>query len=78
MSGTKLGGIRARNTNLAKYGDNFYGRIGSVGGHARVPKGFAKMTKAKRRAAGIKGGSASRRLPTLKPSLLDRLRRLYG
>jgi hypothetical protein len=31
VSGTKSGGVNARDTNLKKYGENFYSRIGALG-----------------------------------------------
>lgn len=61
MAGTKAGGAKAAQTNKAKYGDDFYINIGSTGGKAKVPKGFAKMSPEKLREAGIKGGKKSRR-----------------
>ena len=61
MAGNKLGGAKAGATNKAKYGADYYQKIGSKGGKAKVPKGFAKMSPEKLRAAGIKGGTISRR-----------------
>jgi uncharacterized protein len=41
MSNTKEGGLKAAATNKAKHGDDFYKRIGSIGGSVRNPnKGF--------------------------------------
>lgn len=61
MSGTKIGGLRARETNLKKYGDDFYSIIGSKGGQQNSrPKGFA-ANKELARLAGAKGGRKSRR-----------------
>lgn len=57
MSGTKEGGLKARDTNRAKYGEDFYRRIAIEGGSKRVLKGFALMSPEKRSAAGRKGGS---------------------
>lgn len=66
MAGTKRGGRKAANTNKAKYGDDFYARIGSRGGRkAGVPKGFAAMPIEKVRAAGRKGGRKSTRAGVL-------------
>ena len=36
MAGTKAGGRKAAATNMAKYGRNFYRRIGSKGGAKRT------------------------------------------
>lgn len=60
MSGTKAGGIKARNTNLEKYGDDFYQRIGAKGGRNGHTGGFAS-NPALAKIAGRKGGSISSR-----------------
>lgn len=64
MVGTLAGGKRAAITNMKKYGDDFYQRIGSIGGKAPAskPKGFAANPELARRA-GRKGGTISRRGP---------------
>ena len=41
MSGTKLGGQRAAKTNKKLHGDDFYARIGSMGGKKSRTGGFA-------------------------------------
>ncbi len=61
MAGSVAGGKQAAATNKSKYGSDFYHKIGSKGGSAKVPKGFALMDKEKVRDAGAKGGSVSRR-----------------
>lgn len=61
MAGTREGGLLARDTNRKKYGKDFYREIGAKGGHAKVPKGFAMMTRKQRSIAGVKGGSISKR-----------------
>lgn len=61
MAGTKAGGLAAAETNKAKYGDDFYTRIGSLGGSKEVPKGFAVMSRRKHIKASKKGGKISRR-----------------
>lgn len=60
MSGTIEGGIKARETNKIKHGDDFYKRIGAKGGKACVKKGFGTNPKLAR-LAGAKGGKNSRR-----------------
>ena len=60
MPGTVKGGRRAAATNKAKYGDNFYARIGAKGGKATGLKGFA-VNRDLARIAGAKGGKKSRR-----------------
>lgn len=60
MAGTKEGGKRAAATNKDKYGDDFYARIGAIGGRNGHTGGFAanpELTK----EAGAKGGRISRR-----------------
>lgn len=59
MSGNRIGGLKARDKNLAKDPD-YYSKIGSRGGSKRLPKGFALMPFEKVQAAGKKGGEASR------------------
>lgn len=60
MSGTRAGGLKARETNLKKYGNDFYNRIGSKGGKIGHTGGFfGKPALAK--IAGAKGGRKSRR-----------------
>jgi general stress protein YciG len=62
MAGTKQGGINARNTNKAKYGEDYYAKIGKLGGIKPTdkPKGFA-ANRELARTAGAKGGTISRR-----------------
>lgn len=47
MSGTRLGSIKTRDTNIRLYGKDYYARIGAIGGKAQVPKGFAMMAERK-------------------------------
>lgn len=69
MAGTKEGGMKARATNLAKYGDDFYSNIGRKGGRNGHTGGFASdkigadgFTGYERAViAGRKGGTLSRR-----------------
>jgi len=65
MAGTKAGGMKAAATNRAKYGKEFYARIGSKGGKNGHTGGFA-ANKALARIAGAKGGRISRRGPAKK------------
>lgn len=60
MAGTQAGGKLAAQKITANDPD-FYKKIGSKGGSAKVPKGFATMTPEERRAAGKKGGKVSRK-----------------
>lgn len=65
MSGTRLGGIKSRETNYKRNGRDFYQRIGHIGGSTFTtkPKGFA-ANPALAKLAGAKGGKASRRGPS--------------
>ena len=55
MSGTKAGGVKARNTNYDRYGKDYYKIQGAKGGKACVKKGFG-ANPALARVAGRKGG----------------------
>lgn len=66
MAGTINGGIKAAATNKEKHGDDFYKRIGSMGGRKKgIAKGFALMDFEKVQAAGRKGGYKSSRAGVL-------------
>lgn len=60
MAGTKDGGKKAASTNKAKYGKDFYARIGAVGGQKGRTGGFY-ANRELARLAGQKGGRVSRR-----------------
>lgn len=60
MAGTKAGGAKAANTNRAKYGADFYHRIGAIGGRLGRTGGFY-ADRELARTAGAKGGRISRR-----------------
>lgn len=63
MAGTKAGGKAAAATNKAKYGADFYSKIGAKGGvKGRTGGFFANRELA--RLAGAKGGRISRRTKT--------------
>lgn len=59
MGGSKIGGIKARNTCYKKYGKNFYRDIGRIGGKLGHVGGFNNHDLAV--SAGRLGGSISRR-----------------
>lgn len=59
MPGTKVGGLKARETNL-KNSPNFYREIGKLGGQKCCRKGFA-VNPELARIVGAKGGRKSRR-----------------
>jgi general stress protein YciG len=60
MAGTKKGGKAAANTNKAKYGKDFYAKIGAMGGKLGKTGGFFANPQLAREA-GRKGGRISRR-----------------
>lgn len=65
MAGTKIGGMRAAETNKRKYGEDFYSRIGQKGGRNGHTGGFATVDEngvhTLAIVAGRKGGLISRR-----------------
>ena len=83
MSGTKIGGLRARQTNLERHGGDFYKRIGAKGGRNGTTGGFASnkvgedgLTGRQRAAlAGAIGGHISRRGP-VKKNLEEEIRKV--
>lgn len=60
MPGTKIGGIKAAETNKRKHGPDFYVRIGALGGQKSRGGGFANNPELAREA-GRKGGLKSRK-----------------
>jgi general stress protein YciG len=60
MAGTVAGGKSAAKTNKAKYGEDFYAKIGSKGGKLGRTGGFY-ANRELARTAGAKGGRKSRR-----------------
>jgi hypothetical protein len=61
MAGTKSGGIKARDSNKKRWGEDYYKRIGKSGGAVKgVKKGFA-LDPGKAVLAGAVGGRISRR-----------------
>lgn len=65
MPGTLSGGLKASATNKKKYGDDFYRRIGAIGGKNGHTGGFA-ANPTLARLAGAKGGRISKRGIALK------------
>lgn len=73
MAGTKAGGLKARDTNKLRHGEDFYRKIGTKGGRNGRTGGFAarvdcdcsliRGTHHNARCAGYKGGLISRRGP---------------
>lgn len=60
MAGTKTGGKAAAATNKAKYGNDFYAKIGAIGGRKGKTGGFFADRELARRAGAI-GGRISKR-----------------
>jgi general stress protein YciG len=60
MAGTKAGGKAAAATNKAKYGPDFYSKIGAAGGKKGHTGGFF-ANRDLARIAGARGGRISRR-----------------
>lgn len=63
MAGTKAGGKKTAATNIERHGEDFYRRIGAMGGSrtdTKKPKGFA-ANPALARIAGARGGRISKR-----------------
>lgn len=61
ISGTKIGGLKAREKNLAS-NPNYYIELGKRGGVAKNPKkGFGSKTPEERAEFGRKGGLNSRK-----------------
>ena len=60
MAGTKAGGAKARETNKARHGADFYAKIGAKGGQKGTTGGFY-ANRELARVAGRKGGQISRR-----------------
>lgn len=55
MPGTKAGALKAAQSNKERYGEDFYARIGAVGGRNGHTGGFA-ANRELARTAGAKGG----------------------
>lgn len=60
MAGTLQGGKQAAKTNIAKYGADFYKKIGAMGGKLGRTGGFYQNRELAR-IAGAKGGRISKR-----------------
>ena len=65
MAGTKLGGLKAAETNRQIHGEDFYKRIGAIGGKNGHTGGFA-ANPTLARLAGALGGRNSKRGPAKK------------
>lgn len=63
MAGTKEGGKKTAATNIKKYGEDYYRKIGGIGGHNGHTGGFDQGEAGKERARvyGAIGGKISKR-----------------
>lgn len=61
MAGTKEGGLRAAATNKAKYGKDFYKKIGHIGGKIGTTGGFYANRKLASEAGRLGGLKPKRR-----------------
>ena len=78
IAGTKLGGLKARETCVKRYGKDYFARIGAIGGRNGTTGGFAANPELAREA-GRKGGKISKRGKSLKiktPEIDHGIRRL--
>jgi hypothetical protein len=75
MAGTKAGGQAAALTNKQQYGEDFYKRIGAMGGkNGHIGGFYARRDIA--RSAGAEGGRISRRAPGTSQSAINRRKSL--
>ena len=62
MAGTKAGGLKARETNKAKYGEDYYSRQGRKGGSVSHPETrYFYLHPEFAKKVGSKGGKISKR-----------------
>ena len=69
MAGTKAGGAKAAATNKARYGSDFYAKIGQKGGQNGTTGGFY-ANRELAREAGRKGGRISKRGKSTKSTIV--------
>ena len=70
MPGNRIGGLKASATNKARYGKDWYAKIGRKGGQNGHTGGFAANPELAR-IAGAKGGKISKRGPAKHPHVTD-------
>lgn len=61
MAQTREGGLKAAKANKAKFGEDYYARIGKLGGRKSKTGGFFANPELAR-IAGAKGGAISKRV----------------
>jgi hypothetical protein len=65
MAGTREGGYKAKKRNYELYGEDFYRKIGAIGGKRGTTGGFY-ANRELARIAGAKGGRISKRTKAIK------------
>ena len=60
MSGSREGGLKAKDTNYGRYGEDFYKKIGAIGGKKGTTGGFY-ANRGLASIAGRKGGRISKK-----------------
>lgn len=75
MAGTKAGGKNAAITNEAKYGPDFYARIGRKGGRNGHTGGFAANPELAKIAGAIGGRKSKRGKAKPKETTAERIKR---
>ena len=81
MSGTQLGGLKAKQANIERHGADFYKRIGAIGGTKGTTGGFASQFRSadgltgseRARIVGSKGGKISKRPKAVKYTSIEEL-----
>lgn len=73
MPGNRIGGLKCAATNKAKYGDDWYKKIGAIGGRNGIGKGGFASNHTLAQLAGAKGGRLSRRGKS--PKTIESIRR---
>lgn len=68
---TKEGGAKTSKTIRARHGNDYWSKVGALGGKAKVKKGFACATPEQRKAWGARGGRVSRRTGISKVKMGD-------
>lgn len=63
MAATRSGGIKAAHTNKKLYGDDFYVKIGAIGGEKSRGGGFTKKTRLAQIAGKVGGMGGWNNIP---------------
>lgn len=76
MPGSRIGGLKAAQTNKERFGKDWYAKIGAIGGRNGHSGGFGSDVvgkdgltgKERAKVAGAKGGAKSKRHKIIPPS----------